>query len=99
MNFSGDGVGIYGVQGAIINDNGGVINSNGYAVERTRIQGGIININSNINVSGGSILGHAVNGEINVLPGAVVTASGDDVIGIFGDGLKGAGTWTLQQSR
>ena len=52
------------------------------------------NINSNINVSGGSILGHAVNGEINVLPGAVVTASGDDVIGIFGDGLKGAGTWT-----
>ncbi|ACZ09270.1 Uncharacterised protein [Sebaldella termitidis] len=94
MNFSGDGVGIYGVQGAIINDNGGVINSNGYAVERTRIQGGIININSNINVSGGSILGHAVNGEISVLPGAIVTASGDDVIGIFGDGLKGAGTWT-----
>ncbi|MCP1225894.1 autotransporter domain-containing protein [Sebaldella sp. S0638] len=94
MNFSGDGVGIYGVQGAIINDNGGVINSNGYAVERTRIQGGIININSNVNVSGGSILGHAVNGEVNVMPGITVTASGDDVIGIFGDGLKGAGTWT-----
>jgi hypothetical protein len=94
MNFSGDGVGIYGVQGAIINDNGGVINSNGYAVERTRIQGGIININSNVNVSGGSILGHAVNGEISVMPGVTVTASGNDVIGIFGDGLRGAGSWT-----
>ncbi len=94
MNFSGDGVGIYGKQGAIINDNGGVINSNGYAVERTRIQGGIININSNINVAGGSILGHAVNGEINVMPGVTVTASGDDVIGVFGDGFKSPGTWT-----
>ena len=93
MNFSGDGVGIYGVQGAVINDNGGIINSNGYAVERTRVQGGIININVNTSVPAGTILGHAVNGEINVLPGVTVTASGNEVIGIFGDGIKAAGAW------
>ena len=93
MNFSGDGVGIYGVQGAVINDNGGIINSNGYAVERTRVQGGIININVNTSVPAGTILGHAVNGEINVLPGVTVTASGNEVIGIFGDGVKAAGAW------
>ena len=96
MNFTGDGVGIYGVQGAIINDHGGIINSNGHAVERSRVQGGIINILANTSVPAGSILGHAVNGEVNVLSGVSVTAVGDDVIGIFGDGLKGLGTWTQQ---
>ena len=94
MNFTGDGVGIFGIQGSIINDNGGVINSNGNMVERSRIQGGVININSDISVLAGGILGHAVNGEINVLPGITVTATGDSVTGLFGDGLKGAGTWT-----
>lgn len=93
MNFYGDGVALFGNAGAVINDNGGVINTNGYNVERTRIANGTINIVADTTVTDNNILGHVVNGEMNILPGIKVTAAGDKIIGMYAEGLKGAGTW------
>ena len=93
MNFFGDGVALFGNAGAIINDNGGVINTNGFNVERTRIANGIINIVADTTVTDNNILGHVVNGEMNVFSGVSVNAVGDKIIGMYAEGLKGAGSW------
>ena len=93
MNFYGDGVALFGNAGAIINDNGGIINTNGYNVERTRIANGTINIVANTNIADNNILGHVVNGEMNVFSGVSVNATGDKIIGMYAEGLKGAGAW------
>ena len=44
-------------------------------------------------IASNNILGHVVNGEMNVLPGITVTAVGDKIIGMYAENLKGAGTW------
>ena len=93
MNFYGDGVALFGNAGAIINDNGGVINTNGFNVERTRIANGTINITANTNIASNNILGHVVNGEMNVFSGVSVNAVGDKIIGMYAEGLKGIGSW------
>ena len=93
MNFYGDGVALFGNAGAIINDNGGVINTNGFNVERTRIANGTINIVADTTVTDNNILGHVVNGEMNVFSGVSVNAVGDKIIGMYVEDLKGAGVW------
>ena len=85
MNFFGDGVALFGNAGAIINDNGGVINTNGFNVERTRIANGTINIVADTTVTDNNILGHVVNGEMNVFSGVSVNAAGEKSIGMYGE--------------
>ena len=93
MNFFGDGVALFGNSGAVINDNGGIINTNGFNVERTRIANGTINIVADTTVTDNNILGHVVNGEMNVFSGVSVNAVGDKIIGVYAEGLKGVGIY------
>lgn len=93
INFYGDGVALFGNAGSTINDNGGIINTNGFNVERTRIANGTINITADTTIADNNILGHVVNGEMNVFSGITVAATGNKIIGIYASGLKGASSW------
>ena len=92
MNFYGNGVGYYGVAGSVINDNGGTINANGHVVERVRSLNGTINITANTTIASNNILGHVINGEMNINSGVTVNSKGDGIVGIFADGMKTAGS-------
>ncbi len=92
MNFYGNGVGYYGLAGSLINDNGGTINANGNIVERVRSLNGTINITANTTIAANNILGHVINGEMNVNSGVIVNSSGNGIVGIFADGLKTTGS-------
>jgi len=102
IEFGGDGVGIFGQKGAIINDNGGTLVTNGHSVERTRITEGSSITSKNLTVAlgnaldTGNILSHVINGEAIIQTGVTVEAkpSTKNIIGLMADGNKNPGlTW------
>ena len=102
IEFGGDGVGIFGQKGAIINDNGGTLVTNGHSVERTRITEGSSITSSDLTVANGNaletgnILSHVINGEAIIQTGVTVEAkpSSKNIIGLMADGNKNPGlTW------
>ena len=74
MTFSSSGIGIWGENGAVINDNGGTVISldSGATVIRSRIANGIINIVGPVTTVGNSITGYVVSGEINNMGGSLI---------------------------
>ena len=95
MTFSSSGIGIWGENGAVINDNGGTVISldSGATVIRSRIANGIINIVGPVTTVGNSITGYVVSGEINNMGGSLIEAvSGSDgTVGIAAEDYKTTG--------
>ncbi|WP_455046040.1 autotransporter-associated N-terminal domain-containing protein [Leptotrichia trevisanii] len=94
IEFGGDGVGIFGQKGAIINDNGGTLVTNGHSVERTRVTEGSSVTSKNLTVAAGNaldtgnILSHVINGEAILQTGVTVEAkpATKNIIGLMADG-------------
>ena len=102
IQFGGDGVGIFGQKGAVINDNGGTLVTNGYSVERTRVTEGSSITSKNLTVAlgnaldTGNILSHVINGEAILQTGVTVEAKSatKNIIGLMADGNSNpALTW------
>ena len=102
IEFGGDGVGIFGQKGAVINDNGGTLITNGYSVERTRVTEGSSVTSSDLTVAlgnaldTGNILSHVINGEAIIQTGTTVEAkpATKNIIGLMADGNKNPSlTW------
>ena len=96
MTFDGSGVGIWGENGSIINDNGtGVISSTspGAFVIRSRAANSVINITGPTTSIGNGIAGFVVNGEVNNLSGSAITGTAGSTgsIGIAAEGYKTVG--------
>ena len=101
MTFDGSGVGIWGENGSIINDNGtGVISSTspGAFVIRSRAANSVINITGPATSIGNGIAGFVVNGEVNNLSGSVITGAlgSTGSIGIAAEGYKTVGINTYE---
>ena len=102
IQFGGDGVGIFGQKGAVINDNGGTLITNGHSVERTRVTEGSSVTSSDLTIANGNaletgnILSHVINGEAIIQTGVTVEAkpSTKNIIGLMADGNSNpALTW------
>ena len=102
IQFGGDGVGIFGQKGAVINDNGGTLVTNGHSVERTRVTEGSSVTSSDLTVAlgnaldTGNILSHVINGEAILQTGVTVEAKSatKNIIGLMADGNSNpALTW------
>ena len=102
IQFGGDGVGIFGQKGAVINDNGGTLVTNGHSVERTRVTEGSSVTSSDLTVAlgnaldTGNILSHVINGEAILQTGVTVEAKSatKNIIGLMADGNNNpALTW------
>nr|WP_314113975.1 autotransporter-associated N-terminal domain-containing protein [uncultured Leptotrichia sp.] len=102
IQFGGDGVGIFGQKGAVINDNGGTLVTNGHSVERTRVTEGSSVTSSDLTVAlgnaldTGNILSHVINGEAILQTGVTVEAKSatKNIIGLMSDGNSNpALTW------
>lgn len=102
IQFGGDGVGIFGQKGAVINDNGGTLITNGHSVERTRVTEGSSVTSSDLTVAlgnaldTGNILSHVINGEAILQTGVTVEAKSatKNIIGLMSDGNSNpALTW------
>ena len=102
IQFGGDGVGIFGQKGAVINDNGGTLVTNGHSVERTRVTEGSSVTSSDLTVAlgnaldTGNILSHVINGEAILQTGVTVEAklATKNIIGLMADGNSNpALTW------
>jgi len=102
IQFGGDGVGIFGQKGAVINDNGGTLITNGHSVERTRVTEGSSVTSSDLTVAlgnaldTGNILSHVINGEAILQTGVTVEAKSatKNIIGLMADGNSNpALTW------
>ncbi|MCP1226046.1 autotransporter domain-containing protein [Sebaldella sp. S0638] len=100
MVFDGSGIGIWGDNGSVINDNGtGTISSSaGAFVIRSRLANGVLNINAPGIVLGNGSAGYVVNGEINNLSGStlVTNPSSDNIIALIAEGYKTVGTNTYE---
>lgn len=90
IELRGQGVGIYGQNGAIINDNGGNLITNGHSAERIRMTEGIANTTGNVTLETGNVLSHVINGEAGIASGVTVNAaaSSQKIIGLMADGNK-----------
>ena len=90
IELRGQGVGIYGQNGAIINDNGGNLITNGHSAERIRITEGKTNTTGNVTLETGNVLSHVINGETGIASGVTVdaAASSQKIIGLMADGNK-----------
>ena len=90
IELKGQGVGIYGQEGAIIHDNGGSFITNGYSAERIRITEGIANTTANVTLETGNVLSHVINGEAGIASGVTVDAAAGSqkIIGLMADGNK-----------
>ena len=90
IELRGQGVGIYGQNGAIINDNGGNLITNGHSAERIRITEGKTNTTGNVILETGNVLSHVINGETGIASGVTVdaAASSQKIIGLMADGNK-----------
>ena len=100
MTFDGSGVGIWGENGSVINDDGtGVIISTtpGAFVIRSRAANSVINITGPTTIGNG-IAGFVVNGEVNNTAGSVITTStgSNSSVGIAAEGYKTVGTNTYE---
>ena len=101
MTFDGSGVGIWGENGSVINDDGtGVISSTtpGAFVIRSRAANSVINVTGPTTTIGNGIAGFVVNGEVNNLSGSTITAStgSKGSMGIAAEGYKTVGTNTYE---
>ena len=90
IELRGQGVGIYGQNGAIINDNGGNLITNGHSAERIRITEGKTNTTGHVTLETGNVLSHVINGEAGIASGATVDAAvgSQKIIGLMADGNK-----------
>ena len=100
MTFNGPGIGIWGENGSVINDNGtGTISSpTGAFIIRSRLANGIININAPGLTLGNGSAGYVVNGEINNLSGSTLVTNplSDNIIALIAEGYKTVGTNTYE---
>ena len=90
IELRGQGVGIYGQNGAIINDNGGSFITNGHSAERIRLTEGKTNTPGHVTLETGNVLSHVINGEAGIASGATVDAAvgSQKIIGLMADGNK-----------
>ena len=90
IELQGTGVGLFGQKGAVINDNGGTFNNNGYSAERIRITGGISRTIANTTLTTGNVLTHVINGEAVIDAGVTVNAAAgsQNIIGLLADGNR-----------
>jgi len=90
IELQGTGVGLFGQKGAVINDNGGTFNNNGYSAERIRITGGISRTTANTTLTTGNVLTHVINGEAVIDAGVTVNvaAGSQNIIGLLADGNR-----------
>ena len=90
IELQGTGVGLFGQKGAVINDNGGTFNNNGYSAERIRITGGISRTTANTTLTTGNVLTHVINGEAVIDAGVTVNAAAgsQNIIGLLADGNR-----------
>ena len=98
--FNGFGIGIWGENGSVINDNGtGTISSpTGAFIIRSRLANGIININAPGMKLGNGSAGYVVNGEINNLSGSTLVTNplSDNIIAFIAEGYKVVGANTYE---
>ena len=90
IELQGTGVGLFGQKGAVINDNGGTFNNNGYSAERIRITGGISRTTASTTLTTGNVLTHVINGEAVIDAGVTVNAAAgsQNIIGLLADGNR-----------
>ena len=90
IELNGPGVGIYGQEGAIINDHSGSFITNGHSAERIRLTEGKTNKSGHVTLETGNVLSHVINGEAGIASGATVDAAvgSQKIIGLMADGNK-----------
>ena len=90
IELNGPGVGIYGQEGAIINDHSGSFITNGHSAERIRLTEGKTNTPGHVTLETGNVLSHVINGEAGIASGATVDAAvgSQKIIGLMADGNK-----------